>query len=280
MQYEKIKCAFRFASFATRQAVPTGRRYFLYREKAHRVVELRGKSAIISALFLSSESVMQYPINEMFQTLQGEGFYTGVPAIFIRLQGCPVGCSWCDTKHTWEKLADRETALGDILVKTVETDAWGNADAALLIETIQRQGWTARHVVITGGEPSIYDLRPLTTALEAQGFQCQIETSGTHEVHCSEKTWVTVSPKVNMRGGYDVLAQALQRADEIKHPVARERDVEALDELLATLSDSKARIIALQPISRKEAATKLCIETCIARNWRLSMQTHKYLNIA
>ncbi len=76
---------------------------------------------------------MQYPINEMFQTLQGEGFYTGVPAIFIRLQGCPVGCSWCDTKHTWEKLADRETALGDILVKTVETDAWGNADAALLM---------------------------------------------------------------------------------------------------------------------------------------------------
>lgn len=280
MQHEKSTCAFRFASFCHPQAVPTGRRCFLYTEKARRVVELHGKSAIISALFFSSESVMQYPINEMFQTLQGEGFYTGVPAIFIRLQGCPVGCSWCDTKHTWEKLADRETALGDILVKTVETDAWGHADAALLIETIQRQGWTARHVVITGGEPSIYDLRPLTTALEAQGFQCQIETSGTHEVHCSEKTWVTVSPKVNMRGGYDVLAQALQRADEIKHPVARERDVEALDQLLATLSDSKARIIALQPISRKDAATKLCIETCIARNWRLSMQTHKYLNIA
>ena len=244
------------------------------------MVELRDKSAIISALFFSSESVMQYPINEMFQTLQGEGFYTGVPAIFLRLQGCPVGCSWCDTKHTWEKRADRGTARGDILVKSVESDAWGNADATLLLETIQRQGWTARHVVITGGEPSIYDLRPLTTALEAQGFQCQIETSGTHEVRCSERTWVTVSPKVNMRGGYDVLAQALQRADEIKHPVARERDVEALDELLATLSDSKARIIALQPISRKEAATKLCIETCIARNWRLSMQTHKYLNIA
>lgn len=55
---------------------------------------------------------MQYPINEMFQTLQGEGVYTGVPAIFIRLQGCPVGCSWCDTKHTWDKLANRETSLG------------------------------------------------------------------------------------------------------------------------------------------------------------------------
>ncbi len=54
---------------------------------------------------------MQYPINEMFQTLQGEGYFTGVPAIFIRLQGCPVGCAWCDTKHTWEKLEDREVSF-------------------------------------------------------------------------------------------------------------------------------------------------------------------------
>jgi 7-carboxy-7-deazaguanine synthase len=232
-------------------------------------------------LFLQSiESVMQYPINEMFQTLQGEGFYTGVPAIFIRLQGCPVGCSWCDTKHTWDKLADRETSLGDILLKTVETDAWGAADAEALLAVIAQRGWTARHVVITGGEPCIHDLTPLTEALEQQGFSCQIETSGTHRVQCSEKTWVTVSPKVNMRGGYDVLNQALVRADEVKHPVARQRDVEALDALLATLSDSKPRIIALQPISQKDDATKLCIETCIARNWRLSMQTHKYLNIA
>jgi len=78
----------------------------------------------------------------------------------------------------------------------------------------------------------------------------------------------------------NMLPQALQRADEIKHPVARERDVEALDALLAGLQDEKKRIVALQPISRGEAATRLCIETCIARNWRLSMQTHKYLNIA
>ena len=223
---------------------------------------------------------MQYPINEMFQTLQGEGYFTGVPAIFIRLQGCPVGCAWCDTKHTWDKLADRETSLGDILIKTVESDAWGAADADALLATIKRQQWTARHVVITGGEPCIHDLTPLTAALQQAGFSCQIETSGTHEVRCSHNTWVTVSPKVNMRGGYDVLSQALQRADEIKHPVGRVRDIEALDELLETLADEKPRIIALQPISQKEDATRLCIETCIARNWRLSMQTHKYLNIA
>ncbi|EXU74958.1 7-carboxy-7-deazaguanine synthase QueE [Erwinia mallotivora] len=223
---------------------------------------------------------MQYPINEMFQTLQGEGFYTGVPAIFIRLQGCPVGCSWCDTKHTWDKLASRETALGDILLKTVESDAWGMADAQALLAVIGQHGWTARHVVITGGEPCIYDLTPLTEYLEQQGYRCQIETSGTHQVLCSSATWVTVSPKVNMRGGYDVLNQALVRADEVKHPVARQRDIDALDALLVTLDDQKSRIVALQPISQKKDATQLCIETCIARNWRLSMQTHKYLNIA
>ncbi len=72
---------------------------------------------------------MQYPINEMFQTLQGEGCFTGVPAIFIRLQGCPVGCAWCDTKHTWDKLADREVSLFSILAKTKESDKWGAGSA-------------------------------------------------------------------------------------------------------------------------------------------------------
>lgn len=223
---------------------------------------------------------MQYPINEMFQTLQGEGYFTGVPAIFIRLQGCPVGCAWCDTKHTWDKLADREVSLYSVLAKTKESDKWGAAASEDLLGVIERQGWTARHVVITGGEPCIHDLLPLTALLEQHGFSCQIETSGTHEVRCTTGTWVTVSPKVNMRGGYVVLPQPLARADEIKHPVGRQRDIEALDALLARLEDRRRRVIALQPISQKEEATRLCIDTCIARNWRLSMQTHKYLNIA
>ncbi|VEB54809.1 Queuosine Biosynthesis QueE Radical SAM [Salmonella enterica subsp. enterica] len=195
---------------------------------------------------------MQYPINEMFQTLQGEGYFTGVPAIFIRLQGCPVGCAWCDTKHTWDKLSDRE-------VSSVQHSGKNQRERQMevlravedLLAVINRQGYTARHVVITGGEPCIHDLMPLTDLLEKSGFSCQIETSGTHEVRCTPNTWVTVSPKVNMRGGYDVLSQALERANEIKHPVGRVRDIEALDELLATLSDDKPRVIALQPISQK-----------------------------
>lgn len=223
---------------------------------------------------------MLYPINEMFQTLQGEGFYTGAPAIFIRLQGCPVGCSWCDTKHTWDKFEDKQQPLSDIVHKTAESDFWADASIEQLMAVIAEQGWTAKHIVITGGEPAIYDLIPLTAAFDAAGYQCQIETSGTHPIRCTDKTWVTVSPKVNMRGGYDVLNSALLRADEVKHPVGRQRDIDALDLLLSQVPPSTQRIIALQPISCQKAATELCIATCIARNWRFSMQTHKYLNIA
>ncbi|WP_241592406.1 7-carboxy-7-deazaguanine synthase QueE [Rosenbergiella epipactidis] len=223
---------------------------------------------------------MLYPINEMFQTLQGEGFYTGAPAIFIRLQGCPVGCSWCDTKHTWEKYADQQQPLTNIVHKSAESKAWADASVEQLLAVIAEQGWTAKHIVITGGEPALYDLTPLTEQFEQQGFQCQIETSGTHPIQCSAATWVTVSPKVNMRGGYDVLNSALLRANEVKHPVGRQRDIDALDLLLSQVPPSTERIIALQPISCKKAATELCIATCIARNWRFSMQTHKYLNIA
>lgn len=223
---------------------------------------------------------MHYPINEIFQTLQGEGVFTGVPAIFVRLQRCPVGCSWCDTKHTWEQDPEKICSADMMMHKTQEDDRWASLSAQDIIMQFTAQGYTARHVVVTGGEPCLYDLQPLTAALEAQGWQCQIETSGTQPVLCSEKTWVTVSPKVNMRGGYDVLTSALIRADEVKHPVGRQRDIDELDLLLAKLPSGEYPVVALQPISQKPAATELCIKTCIARNWRFSMQTHKYLNIA
>jgi len=226
------------------------------------------------------ERIMKYPINEIFQTLQGEGVFTGVPAVFIRLQGCPVGCSWCDTKHTWEKEENKETTLGDIAFKNMDIDTWALANTHELISLMAKQGYTAKHIVITGGEPCIYDLTPLTSELEAQGFQCQIETSGTYPIQCSSQTWVTVSPKVGMKGGLQVLTESINRANEIKHPVARERDIEELDSLLSRRTDKVQPVVALQPISQKQSATKLCIDTCIARNWRLSIQTHKYLNIA
>ncbi|KGY12605.1 pyrroloquinoline quinone biosynthesis protein [Vibrio tubiashii] len=216
----------------------------------------------------------------MFETIQGEGIFTGVPAVFVRLQECPVGCAWCDTKQTWDATPSDERPFDEVLAKREDSPTWCSVTALDIVDQYNKQGYTAKHVVITGGEPCIYDLVPLTQAFEEIGCQCQIETSGTSPVLATENTWVTVSPKVAMKGKLPVLDSALVRANEIKHPVATEKDIDHLDELLARASVPKSTIIALQPISQKLRATQLCIDICIARNWRLSVQTHKYLSIA
>lgn len=222
---------------------------------------------------------MHYPINEIFQTIQGEGVFTGLPAIFVRLQGCPVGCPWCDTRHTWVVDPAREVGVQAVLDCSNQSDGWSKMSTEQILASFQQLGYQARHVVITGGEPCLYDLQDLSAALIEAGYQVQIETSGTSEIQTHEQTWVTVSPKINMKGGLPVLVSALERANEIKHPVATERHVEELDALLATASLRENVVIALQPISQKPRATQLAMATCIARNWRLSIQTHKYLDI-
>lgn len=221
---------------------------------------------------------MQYPVNEVFETIQGEGVFTGVPALFVRLQGCPVACPWCDTRHTWEVLEENKVAKADVIQVDGEQGRWAMLSTAELIQAFIDKGFSAKHVVVTGGEPCMHDLTALTSELEAAGYQCQIETSGTFEVKCSADTWVTVSPKVNMKGGLAVQTQALERANEIKHPIAMQSHIDELDQLLSAI-DISGKTICLQPISQKPRATELAMATCIARNWRLSVQTHKYLNI-
>lgn len=218
-------------------------------------------------------------VNEIFETIQGEGVFTGVPSVFLRLQGCPVGCAWCDTKHTWEVNLDQETSLESIRDKRTESDSWCQVPTGTIVEECQ-QRYTAKHLVITGGEPCIYDLGEITARFEKSGFTCQIETSGTFDVVTSERTWVTVSPKLDMKGGLDIKAQAISRANEIKYPVGTQKDIDNLEALLLEFDVRQDVIVALQPISQRRRATELCIEACIKNNWRLSVQTHKYLQIA
>ena len=219
-----------------------------------------------------------YKINEVFETIQGEGTFTGVPAIFVRLQVCPVGCSWCDTKQTWDAEPTDYASLNDIMAKKGDSPLWTNIDAQGIVTLLQDQGYTARHVVITGGEPCMVDLTPLCAMFENNGYSTQIETSGTFEIITTEKCWVTVSPKVNMRGGYEILSSAMHRANEIKHPIATEQHVTDLKQLLAQHKVFNTPVY-LQPISQKERATQLAIDTCIENNWRLSIQVHKYIGI-
>jgi 7-carboxy-7-deazaguanine synthase len=219
-----------------------------------------------------------YKINEIFETLQGEATYTGTPSIFVRLQGCPVGCAWCDTKHTWEIDPELKSDLTVVVEKTADSEHWSEVSVTELLACFEQRGYQAKHVVITGGEPCMYDLNPMCEALHQNGFTTQIETSGTFEVKVPEQTWVTVSPKINMKGGYKMLASAMHRANEIKHPIAMERHVKELENLL-TEHQVEDKLIYLQPISQKAKATKLAIEVCIRKNWRLSVQLHKYLGI-
>ncbi|GAA5141653.1 7-carboxy-7-deazaguanine synthase QueE [Thalassotalea piscium] len=220
----------------------------------------------------------KYKINELFQTIQGEGAFTGQPSIFIRLQGCPVGCSWCDTKHTWEIDPNLIIPSNDMLTKKQESEHWSHLTADEMANIFSQQGYKAKHIVITGGEPCMVDLTPLCDTFERLGYSCQIETSGTFEILTTERCWVTVSPKINMKGGYAILESAMQRANEIKHPVATEQHVDDLKKLLLD-HNVKHTPIYLQPISQKQRATELAIQTCIDNNWRLSVQVHKYIGI-
>lgn len=214
-------------------------------------------------------------VNEIFPTIQGEANWTGTPSTFIRLQGCPVGCSWCDTKHTWPVNEKKQISVGEMLGKVDAAPTWAEmseVDVLAIARSLQ-----PRHFVITGGEPCTYDLFLLTANLKTLGT-VQIETSGTHEVHAAPDTWVTVSPKIGMAGGLAVRGDAMQRANEIKFPVETANDIWRLEKLLE-IHPANDRMVWLQPVSQREDATELCIDACYRNNWRLSLQIHKYAGL-
>jgi 7-carboxy-7-deazaguanine synthase len=215
---------------------------------------------------------MLLPVNEIFDTIQGEAYYTGMPSTFVRLQGCPVGCPWCDTKHTWEVLPDLERPAKDILRKQADSQAY----AMMTVEEIVRACHLG-HVVITGGEPCMYDLTELTGALLDDHKTCQIETSGTFEVRVDNSAWVTLSPKIDMPGGLKVLDSAAARANEIKMPVGKPADVSKLANFLH--KHNLGGLVWLQPLSQSRKATDLCILAASEHRWRVSCQIHKYLGV-
>jgi 7-carboxy-7-deazaguanine synthase len=225
-----------------------------------------------------------FPINEIFETVQGEAYYTGTPAVFVRLQGCTVGCPWCDTKHTWPVNAADAASIDHMLAKKDSEQSYANMTVEQIVEAVNR--FKARHVVITGGEPCDYDLTELTKALPGpDGLRTvQIETSGTVLPQAAYWTWITVSPKIDMPGGRKVLLSALREADEIKMPVGKQVDIDKLKALLASMGEqsrgkSGPPLVWLQPLSQSEKATELCVQAATENGWRISIQTHKYLNV-
>lgn len=194
------------------------------------------------------------PVMEAFHTVQGEGMYTGQAAYFIRLGGCDVGCAWCDVKESWE------------------ADAHPRLEVGAIVAEADRH--PSRIAVITGGEPLMHDLAPLTAALRLAGFRTHIETSGAHPFS-GDWHHVCLSPKKFK----PALPEAFERAHELKVIVFNKHDLQWAEEQAARAHRGCA--LYLQPEwSRREAMMPLIVEHVKAQpEWRISLQTHKYLNI-
>ena len=203
---------------------------------------------------MQQEKIGMIPVMEHFYTLQGEGHWAGTPAYFIRLAGCDVGCVWCDVKESW----------------TVADDQWMQISA--LVEVVKASG--TQRVVITGGEPTMYDLQALTDALHAAGLLCHIETSGAHPF-TGDFDWITLSPKKFKAA----LPEYYPLAHELKVIVYNAHDLEwaALE---AEKCKSAHTLLYLQPEWSRRDRVHQTVEYIKANpKWKLSLQTHKYVEI-
>lgn len=215
-------------------------------------------------------------LNDIYTCIQGEGCQTGLAMVLVRLHGCGVGCPFCDTKETWQR--DRRQLVGSIEAALGANERWTKVAPAIILDHIQRYHSGPRWLLITGGEPADQYLPPLVDAAHAAGYKVAIETSGTARGHLGAAfDWICVSPKIGMPGGRHIDPDVLQSAHEIKAVIGRQRDLDQLDDLL-TQTPVTAQI-CLQPISQNMKATALCIKTVQERGWRLSIQTHKYLQL-
>ena len=203
---------------------------------------------------MSNTPTTSYPVMEMFYSLQGEGYHQGKAAYFIRLAGCDVGCVWCDVKDSWDALKHPVLSV-DTIVK--------NALAH-----------PSRLAIITGGEPLLHCLDPLTDALKAAGFETNIETSGSSPMS-GTWDWICLSPKKFKAP----LPENVQLAAELKVVVFHKTDFEWAEtyakQVLPTCK------LYLQPEWDKQATiTPLVIEYVKANpKWELSAQLHKYIQV-
>jgi 7-carboxy-7-deazaguanine synthase len=194
------------------------------------------------------------PVMESFYTIQGEGFHQGKAAYFIRLAGCDVGCVWCDVKESWEK------------------DLYPARSIEQIVEEAKQ--YHGRLAVITGGEPTMHNLEELTQRLHKEGFQTNIETSGSSPLS-GDWDWICLSPKKFKAP----LPGILKKANELKIIVFNKSDF-AWAEKYAALVSSSCKLY-LQPEWSKAEMVTPSIINYIKENprWELSLQIHKYINV-
>lgn len=194
------------------------------------------------------------PVMEHFYTIQGEGYYQGHAAYFVRLGGCDVGCVWCDVKESWDILAHPQMSVDEIstLVKNSGTPV----------------------AVITGGEPAMHDLRQLTSEIKAKGIRTHIETSGVYPL-TGTWDWICFSPKKFKTPHSSVF----QQAHELKIIVFNKSDFAWAEEFEKQVR--KDCRLYLQPEwSKEKEMLPLIIDYVKAHpQWEVSLQIHKYMNI-
>jgi len=191
---------------------------------------------------------------ETFYSIQGEGYYQGHAAFFIRLAGCDVGCVWCDVKESWDANQHAHRSISDLVNEVKSTKA--------------------KIVIITGGEPLMYDCSLITSALRDAGFQVHLETSGAYPLS-GEWDWICVSPK-KFKAPLD---EVLNRASELKVVVFNKTDFDWAITNAKKVSDTC--LLYLQPEWSKEKEMLVLMTEFIQMNpnWNLSLQIHKYLNV-
>ena len=198
--------------------------------------------------------ITELPIMETFYTVQGEGFYSGRAAFFIRVAGCDVGCVWCDVKDSWN--ANEHEIL----------------QVSELVNQVKESG--TNFVVITGGEPGMYDLTYLTNQLHTLNVEIAVETSGAYELR-GEYDWICLSPKKFKKP----LDSVISKAHELKIVVFNKSDIEWA-ETHAKHVPENCKLYLQAEWEKKEKMNDLIL-SYITQNsqWRISVQTHKYLGV-
>lgn len=194
------------------------------------------------------------PLMEHFYTIQGEGFHTGRAAYFVRLAGCDVGCVWCDVKESWDANAHPQINIKNILEYVKQAKA--------------------EMAVITGGEPLLHQLDELTTLLQQNNIETNIETSGSSPLS-GNWNWICVSPKKFK----EPLLEVIEKANELKIVVFNKSDFEWAEKYAALVNENC--ILYLQPEWDKADQVLPLIIDYVKQNpkWKISLQTHKYLQI-
>lgn len=199
-------------------------------------------------------STSKLPVMEQFYTLQGEGFHQGKAAYFIRLGGCDVGCVWCDVKESWDAAAHPLQEVAELTHAVLNTPS--------------------KIVVITGGEPAMHLLTPLTSSLQQHQLRCHLETSGTHPI-TGTWDWICLSPKKFKAPLPEAYALAQELKVIIYHPSDLAWAAQEASKVNATCK------LYLQPEWSKAETIIPLIVAYIKENpqWELSLQIHKYIQV-